>query len=74
MIPTASILHHHNLKKQVILETDSFESIKSGVLFQYNNHSILYSVAFHSKSIIVAKYIYHIYDKKLLAIIYCLEH
>jgi RNase H-like domain found in reverse transcriptase len=44
------------------------------VLSQYKNDGTLYLVAFYSKNMASAEYNYEIYDKKLLAIIRCLEH
>jgi len=43
-------------------------------LFQYNNESVLHLMIFYSKSIILDKINYHIYDKKLLIIIRCFKH
>ena len=44
------------------------------MLFQYDNDEVLHPVAFYSKSIIPAECNYHIYNKKLLAIIRYFEH
>ena len=44
------------------------------ILFQYNKKEVLHPVAFYNKSIISVKCNYYIYDKELLAIIYCFEH
>jgi len=73
-IITAFILKHFNLIKEVILKTDFLNYVNNNVLSQYDDEEILHSVIFYSKNMILAKYNYKIYDKKLLIIIYCLKH
>ncbi len=41
---------------------------------KYNDENVLHLIVFYSKSMISAECNYHIYDKKLLAIIQCFEH
>ena len=43
------------------------------MLLQKNKEKNLYSIAYFSKLMISAECNYNIYDKKLLAIIHCLE-
>ena len=69
-----SVLAHFDFDRKIILETDAFQYITDGVLFQYNNNDSLCPVAFYSKNILLIKYNYHIYDKKLLIIIKCLKN
>ncbi len=69
-----SILRHFNLKWQAILKIDASNYVKDEILSQYDDESVLHSMIFYSKSIILAEINYHIYDKKLLVIIRCFEH
>jgi hypothetical protein len=71
---TAPILKYFDRIKEAILETDSSDYVNGGVLSQYKDNGILYPVAFYNKNMAPAEYNYEIYDKKLLAIIRCLEH
>ena len=70
----APTLRHFDRFKEVILETDSSDFVNGGVLSQYDNEGLLHSVTFYSKNLISTKCNYQIYNKKLLAIIRCLEH
>ena len=56
------------------METDSSDFIIGGILSQYNNEGILHPIAFYSKTIVLTKYNYYIYDKELLVIIRYFEH
>ncbi len=73
-ISLISVLHHFNVKHQAILKIDAFNYVKDNILSQYNDENVLHSIVFYSKSMISAECNYHIYDKKLLAIIWCFEH
>ncbi len=73
-ISSTSVLHHFDVKHQAILKIDAFNYVKDNILSQYNNENVLHSIVFYSKSMISAECNYHIYDKKLLAIIQCFEH
>ena len=44
------------------------------MLSQYDDKDILHLMMFYNKNIILTKYNYKIYDKKLLIIIKCLKH
>ena len=55
------------------METNFSNYINAGVLFQSDNNSILYPVAYFLWRMFLAKCNYEIYDKKLLAIIWCFE-
>jgi len=48
--------------------------VKDEILSQYNDESVLHSMIFYSKSMILAEINYHIYDKKLLIIVQCFKH
>ncbi len=73
-ISSTSVLRHFDVKRQAILKIDAFNYVKDDILSQYNDENVLHSIVFYSKSMISAECNYHIYDKKLLAIIRCFEH
>ncbi len=73
-ISFASVLRHFDLKRQTILKINALNYVKGEILSQYNDESVLHSMIFYSKSMILAEINYHIYDKKLLIIIRCFEH
>ncbi len=73
-VSSVSVLCHCNLKRQAILKIDASNYVKDEILSQYNDKKILYAMTFYSKSMILAEINYHIYDKKLLVIIWCFEH
>ena len=73
-VSSISILRHFNFKRQTILEINASDYVKDKILSQYDDEKVLYSVAFYSKSMIFAECNYHIYDKKLLVIIWCFKH
>ncbi len=56
------------------MKIDAFNYVKDDILSQYDDESVLHSIVFYNKSMISAECNYHIYDKKLLAIIWCFEH
>ena len=68
------VLRHFNSKWQTILEINAFDYVKDEILSQYDDEEVLHSIAFYSKSMILAECNYHIYDKKLLIIIQCFKH
>ncbi len=69
-----SVLRHFDLKRQAILKIDASNYVKGEILSQYDDERVLHSMIFYSKSKIFAEINYHIYDKKLLAIIRCFKH
>ncbi len=69
-----SVLRHFDLKRQAILKIDASNYVKGEILSQYDDEKVLHSMIFYSKSMILAEINYHIYDKKLLVIIWCFEH
>ncbi len=73
-VSSTSVLRHFDLKRQAILKTDASNYVKDEILSQYNDEKVLHSMIFYSKSMILAEINYHIYDKKLLVIIWCFEH
>ncbi len=73
-VSSMSVLRHFNSKQQTILKINASDYVKDEILSQYDDESVLHSVAFYSKSMILAECNYHIYDKKLLVIIQCFEH
>ncbi len=73
-VSSVSILRHFNLKRQAILKINASNYVKDEILSQYNDEKVLHSMTFYSKSMIFAEINYHIYDKKLLVIIWYFEH
>ncbi len=73
-VSSISVLRHFDSKQQTILEIDASDYVKDEIISQYDNERVLHSVAFYSKSMIFAECNYHIYDKKLLVIIWCFKH
>jgi len=73
-VSSISVLQHFDFKWQAILEINASDYVKDKILSQYNDEKFLHSVTFYSKSMILAECNYHIYDKKLLIIIWCFEH
>jgi len=73
-ISSTSVLRHFDVKHQAILKINAFNYVKDDILSQYNDENVLHSIVFYSKSMISAECNYHIYDKKLSAIIWCFEH
>jgi hypothetical protein len=73
-VSSISVLQHFYLKQQIILEIDASDYVKDDILFQYNDEDILHLIIFYSKSMISVECNYHIYDKKLLIIIWCFKH
>ncbi len=73
-VSSISVLRHFDLKRQAILKIDASNYVKDEILSQYDDEKVLHSMIFYSKSMIFAEINYHIYDKKLLVIIWCFEH
>ncbi len=73
-ISSISVLRHFNVKRQAILKINAFNYVKDDILSQYDDENVLHSIVFYSKSMISAECNYHIYDKKLLTIIWCFKH
>ncbi len=73
-ISSISVLQHFDSKRQTILKINASDYVKDEILSQYNDENVLHSIAFYSKSMILAECNYHIYDKKLLIIIQCFKH
>ena len=44
------------------------------MLSQYDNDEVLHLIIFYNKNFNFVEINYHIYNKKLLIIIYCFEH
>ena len=55
------------------METDSSDYINDGVLLQIGENGLLHPVAYFSRRMALIEYNYKIYDKELLAIIWCFE-
>ncbi len=73
-VSSVSVLRYFNLKWQAILKINASNYVKDEILSQYNDKKVLHSMTFYSKSMILTEINYHIYDKKLLVIIWCFKH
>ena len=73
-VTQTSTLRHFDKFKKTILEIDFFDYVNGGVLSQYDDEGVLYSITFYSKNLTSIEYNYQIYDKKLLVIIRYLKH
>jgi hypothetical protein len=69
----ASILTHFDFKKQIYIESDSFDFVFAEILSQMKENDELHSVTFFSKNLASIECNYKIYDKELLTIIRCFE-
>ena len=72
-VTAAPALRHFDRTKTAYLECDSSDYVLAGVLSQKDDEGVLHLVAFFSKKLIVVEYNYEIYNKELLAIIWCFE-
>ncbi len=68
-----SILTHLNSKKQIYIESNSFDFVFAKVLSQMRENDELHLVTFFSKNLASIECNYEIYDKKLLVIVRCFE-
>ncbi len=73
-VSSVSVLRHFDFKWQAILKINALNYVKDEILSQYNDEKVFHLMIFYSKSMILAEINYHIYDKKLLVIIWCFEH
>ena len=73
MVTKAPILVYYKQSVNTIVETDLSNYISSKVFSQLGNDELLYSIAFFSKNLNLAKCNYEINDKELLAIIRCFK-
>ena len=67
------MLIYLNAEREIIMETDASDSISAGIISQYDDNGILYPVAYFLNKHSPVEYNYEIYDKKLIAIIWCFE-
>jgi len=72
-VTSASILHHFDYDRELIVETDASEYVLAGILSQYDDEGVLHPVAFYSKKHSPAECNYEIYDKELMAIVRAFE-
>jgi hypothetical protein len=66
---SAPILAHFDLDQDVIIEMDASDYVSTGVLSQYDDDNVLYTVAYFSKKHSPTEYNYEIYDEELMAIV-----
>ena len=69
----APIFRHFDPSKQYFIETNSSNYVNVGVLSQLDDKNVLYSIAYFSRKMAPAECNYKIYDRELLAIIWCFE-
>ena len=72
-IVNALILQHFDRTRTYYVEYNASDYVTAGVLSQKDNKGVLYPVAFFSRKISLAEYNYKIYNKELLAIIWCFK-
>jgi hypothetical protein len=66
---SAPILRHFDIDRNIVVETDAFTLIVTGVLSQLDDDDILHPVAYFSRKHSLAEIHYEIFNKELLAII-----
>jgi hypothetical protein len=67
------ILYYFDLFREIFVKTNTSDYISLGILSQKDNQDVLHLIAFISKKYNLVEYNYKIYNKELLAIIYCFE-
>ena len=67
------ILAHFDPKKQYFVKTNSSNYVNAGVLSQIDNNGVLHPITYFSRRMVPTECNYEIYDKELLAIIWCFE-
>ena len=67
------ILCYFGSSKQCFVETDSLDYVNANVLLQMGENGLLHPIAYFSRRIAPAECNYKIYNKKLLAIIWCFK-
>jgi hypothetical protein len=67
------ILYYFDRLKSIILEANTSNKALRDIVSQYNDNSILYSYAFYSWKFNPIEWNYEIYDKKILAIVECID-
>jgi hypothetical protein len=73
MFISVFILRYFDLFREIFVEINASDYVSSGVLSQKDDQGVLHPVAFMSKKYNLIEYNYEIYNKELLAIIYCFE-
>jgi hypothetical protein len=67
------ILYYFDLFREIFVKTNTSDYISLGILSQKDNQDVLHLIVFISKKYNLVEYNYKIYNKELLAIIYCFE-
>ena len=67
------VLMDFDAEGEIIVETDASDYISIGIILQYDHNGILHAMAYFSKKHSPAECKYEIYDKELIAIIYCFK-
>lgn len=73
MFTIIPVLMNFNPEKRIIVGTDNVDYVSAGILSQHDHAGNLHPVAFNSKRNSTVECNYELYNKKLLAIIHCVE-
>ena len=67
------VLCHYNLDYKIVIEINVSNYVFEGILSQYNEDGILYSVVYFLKKHNSAECNYEIYNKEFIIIVYVFE-
>ena len=67
------ILYHYNSDHKIVVKINASDYVFEGILSQYNENEVFYSVAYFSKKHNSIKCNYKIYNKKLIIIVCVFE-
>ena len=67
------ILCHYNSDHKIIIKTDASDYVSEGILSQYNEDEVLYSIVYFLKKHNSVKCNYKIYNKKFIIIIHAFK-
>ena len=67
------IFCYYNSDHKIVIKTDVSDYVSEGILSQYNENEVLYSIVYFLKKHNSAEYNYKIYNKKFIIIICVFE-
>jgi len=73
VVTTATILHHFDHHREVVMQTDASDYVSSGVPAQQDNQRVPHSVAYFLKTHTLAECNYTMWNKELVTIIEAIE-